>query len=71
MNSKALLKRIETALSYYDMMRDAQRKYNQKKKEAKIAAGEYKGRGRPRKIPTGPSGPSGGTPSCECGCASL
>ena len=49
MDNKAMLRKIETALSYYDMVRNAQKKYYEKQRDKKKADGVYRGRGRPRK----------------------
>lgn len=50
LDNKAMIKKIETALSYYDMVRNSQRAYYERLREKKKADGTYKGRGRPRKI---------------------
>lgn len=69
MDNKAMLRKIETALSYYDMVRNAQKKYYEKQRDKKKADGVYRGRGRPKKekvptvspslsvVPSGPTGP--------------
>ena len=49
LDNKAMIRKIETALSYYDMVRNSQRAYYERMREKKKAEGTYKGRGRPRK----------------------
>ena len=50
LDNKAMIRKIETALSYYDMVRNSQRAYYERMREKKKADGTYKGRGRPRKV---------------------
>jgi hypothetical protein len=52
MDNKAMIKKIETALSYYEMVRNSQKAYYERRREKKKAEGTYRGRGRPRKVDT-------------------
>ena len=49
-DNKKMLRHIETALNYYDMVRKTQRDYYERLREKKKADGTYRGRGRPRKV---------------------
>jgi hypothetical protein len=48
-DNKAMIKKIETALSYYEMVRNSQKAYYEKLRNKKKEEGTYRGRGRPRK----------------------
>ena len=50
MDNKKILRHIETALNYYDMVKKSQREYYQRLREKKKADGTYRTRGRPRKV---------------------
>lgn len=56
-SNKAMIKKIETALSYYDMVRNAQKAYYNRLRDKKKEAGTYRGRGRPRKVVEDPPYP--------------
>jgi hypothetical protein len=40
---------VATAIRHYEALLRAKKKYNERKKQEKIANGEYRPRGRPRK----------------------
>jgi hypothetical protein len=74
-----MLKKIETALSYYEMMKASQKKYYEKGILKKKEEGTYRGRGRPRKVPVAepvaapviPTGPTGPVEHACCSCRSF
>lgn len=49
-DNKKILRHIETALNYYQMVRKSQRDYYERLRNQKKADGTYRGRGRPRKV---------------------